>query len=102
MRAAMAHAEPRLIDRLPKVRGRLTEGSLLSAVTWFRVGGPAEVLFKPADVADLALFLKAKPGDVPVTVKECQFCHTEPLVMFSPEQQKQFREQGGFIITLST
>ena len=41
-------------------------------------------------------------GDVPVTVKECQFCHTEPLVMFSPEQQKQFREQGGFIITLST
>ena len=47
----------KLIDRLPKVRGRLTEGSLLSAVTWFRVGGPAEVLFKPADVADLALFL---------------------------------------------
>jgi hypothetical protein len=41
-------------------------------------------------------------GDVPVTVKECQFCHTEPLVMFSPEQQRQFREQGGFIITLST
>jgi hypothetical protein len=39
---------------------------------------------------------------VPVTVKECQFCHTEPLVMFSPEQQRQFREQGGFIITLST
>ena len=41
-------------------------------------------------------------GDIPVTVKECQFCHTEPLVMFSPEQQRQFREQGGFIITLST
>ena len=68
MRAAMAHAEPRLIDRLPKVRGRLTEGSLLSAVTWFRVGGPADVLFKPADVADLARFLKQKPSDVPVTV----------------------------------
>jgi len=41
-------------------------------------------------------------GHVPVTVKECQFCHTEPLVMFSPEQQRQFREQGGFILTLST
>ena len=41
-------------------------------------------------------------GDVPVTVNECQFCHTEPLVMFSPAQQRQFREQGGFIITLST
>ena len=37
MRAAMAVAETKLIDRLPKVRGRLTEGSLLSAVTWFRV-----------------------------------------------------------------
>src|SRR6186713_510284 len=40
-------------------------------------------------------------GAVPVTVKECQFCHTEPLVMFNSEQQRQFREQGGFIITLS-
>lgn len=40
-------------------------------------------------------------GDVPVTLKECQFCHSEPLVMFSAEQQKQFKEQGGFIITLS-
>lgn len=41
-------------------------------------------------------------GDVPVTVKECQFCHSEPLVMFSAEQQRQFREQGGFIVPLST
>ncbi len=40
--------------------------------------------------------------DVPVTLKECQFCHSEPLVMFSTEQQKQFKEQGGFIITLPT
>jgi hypothetical protein len=40
-------------------------------------------------------------GDVPVTVKECQFCHSEPLVMFSAEQQRQFREQGGFIFPLS-
>jgi UDP-N-acetylmuramate dehydrogenase len=64
----MAVAETRLIDRLPKVRGRLTQGSALSAVTWFRVGGPAEVLFKPADIEDLAQFLKHKPDDVPVTV----------------------------------
>ena len=41
-------------------------------------------------------------GNVPVTVQECQFCHSEPLVMFSAEQQRQFREQGGFIITLSS
>jgi hypothetical protein len=40
-------------------------------------------------------------ADVPVTLKECQFCHSEPLVMFSTEQQRQFREQGGFIVTLS-
>jgi heterodisulfide reductase subunit B len=39
-------------------------------------------------------------ADVPVTLKECQFCHSEPLVMFSAEQQRQFREQGGFIVSL--
>lgn len=39
-------------------------------------------------------------GDVPVTVNECRFCHSEPLVMFSTEQQRQFREQGGFIIPI--
>ncbi len=38
--------------------------------------------------------------DAVITLKECQFCHSEPLVMFSETQQKQFREQGGFIITL--
>jgi UDP-N-acetylmuramate dehydrogenase len=65
---AMARSETRLIDRLPQVRGRLSEGSLLSAVTWFRVGGPAEVLFKPADRDDLAQFLRQKPADVKVTV----------------------------------
>jgi len=64
----MAVADTPLIDRLPKVRGRLSAGSALSAVTWFRVGGPAEILFRPADVDDLAQFLKSKPGDVPVTV----------------------------------
>ena len=39
-------------------------------------------------------------ADATVTTEECQFCHNEPLVMFSAEQQQQFREQGGFIITL--
>jgi hypothetical protein len=41
-------------------------------------------------------------SDVPVTQKECQFCHSEPLVMFSAEQQRQFKEQGGFIVRLPT
>lgn len=57
-----------LIDRLPPVRGRLTENAPLDRVTWFRVGGPAEVLFKPADREDLIDFMKAKPADVPVMV----------------------------------
>lgn len=59
---------PHLIDRLPKVRGRLMADAPLAPVTWFRVGGPAEVLFRPADVDDLSAFLAAKPADVPVTV----------------------------------
>ena len=59
---------PRLVDRLPKVRGRLTENAPLAPLSWFRVGGPAEVLFKPADIGDLTAFLTAKPADIPVTV----------------------------------
>ncbi|HVJ54512.1 MAG TPA: UDP-N-acetylmuramate dehydrogenase [Aliidongia sp.] len=58
----------RLIERLPAVRGRLTENAPLAGVTWFRVGGPAEVMFRPADMQDLTDFLAAKPDDVPVTV----------------------------------
>ena len=57
----------RLIERLPPVRGRLGENAPLAPVTWFRVGGAAEVLFRPADAEDLAAFLAAKPADVPVT-----------------------------------
>jgi UDP-N-acetylmuramate dehydrogenase len=67
MMAASSRA-PHLIDRLPKVRGRLTADAPLAQVTWFRVGGPAEILFRPADVEDLGSFLAAKPKDVPVTV----------------------------------
>ena len=57
----------RLIARLPEVRGRLRPMREMSGLTWFRVGGPAEVLFQPADADDLAAFLKGCPGDVPVT-----------------------------------
>jgi UDP-N-acetylmuramate dehydrogenase len=63
-----ANALPRLIDRLPPVRGRLSECAPLAEFSWFRVGGPAEILFRPADLADLTEFLAAKPADVPVTV----------------------------------
>ncbi len=57
-----------LIDRLPPVRGRLTADAPLDRLTWLRVGGPAEVLFRPADMADLQAFLAARPADVPFTV----------------------------------
>ncbi len=56
------------LDRLPAVRGRLLPGELLGPFTWFRVGGPAELLFLPQDEDDLADFLKALDPAVPVTV----------------------------------
>jgi len=37
---------------------------------------------------------------VGVTTKECQFCHSEPVVFFSADQQRQLKENGGFIVTL--
>lgn len=65
---AVAHKGTHLIDRLPVVRGRLTADAPLAPVTWLRAGGPAEVLFRPADIDDLAAFLAGTPHDVPVTV----------------------------------
>jgi UDP-N-acetylmuramate dehydrogenase len=59
---------PHLIDRLARPRGRLTADAPLGPQTWFATGGPAEVLFRPADVEDLATFLAALPAEVPVTV----------------------------------
>jgi UDP-N-acetylmuramate dehydrogenase len=52
----------------PNLRGRLTDNAPLAPYTWFRVGGPAEVLFQPADVDDLAYFLSRTPRDISVTV----------------------------------
>ncbi|HEY4545798.1 MAG TPA: UDP-N-acetylmuramate dehydrogenase [Pedomonas sp.] len=62
----LATATPALIDRLPQVRGSLEANGSLADFIWFRCGGPADVLFRPADVADLVEFLKACPQDVPV------------------------------------
>jgi UDP-N-acetylmuramate dehydrogenase len=61
-------AAPSLLARLPAVRGRYSEQADLARITWFRVGGPAEVMFRPADADDLARFLADCPADVPVTV----------------------------------
>ena len=57
-----------LLQRLPPSRGRLEANAPLADLTWFRVGGAAEVLFTPADEADLAAFLKATPAGIPVMV----------------------------------
>lgn len=53
---------------LPELRGRLTPNAMMAEITWFRVGGPAQVLFSPADEADLAYFLKGVAPDLPVFV----------------------------------
>lgn len=57
-----------LAARMPNLRGRLVANFPLSSITWFRVGGPAQVLFTPADEADLAYFLAHAPADLPVIV----------------------------------
>jgi UDP-N-acetylmuramate dehydrogenase len=59
---------PHLIETLPPVRGRLQSDAPLAQGTWFRVGGPAEILFRPADAEDLSAFLAALPLEVPLTV----------------------------------
>jgi len=56
----------RLLGRLPRARGRLQASAPLADLTWFRSGGPAEVLFSPADEEDLSEFLAAAPADIAV------------------------------------
>ncbi|MBV9827259.1 MAG: UDP-N-acetylmuramate dehydrogenase [Alphaproteobacteria bacterium] len=53
---------------VPAARGRLAANAAIGPMTWFHVGGPAEILFRPADTEDLADFLRALPEEVPVTV----------------------------------
>jgi UDP-N-acetylmuramate dehydrogenase len=56
------------LARLPKLRGRLLANQPLAELTWFRVGGPAQVLFMPADEEDLACLLSQLPPEMPVAV----------------------------------
>jgi UDP-N-acetylmuramate dehydrogenase len=53
---------------MPELRGRLLANQSLAELTWFRVGGPAQVLFTPSDEDDLAYFLKALPKELPVYI----------------------------------
>jgi len=53
---------------MPELKGRLSANQRLADITWFRVGGPAQVLFSPTDESDLVYFLQRARADLPVTV----------------------------------
>jgi UDP-N-acetylmuramate dehydrogenase len=53
---------------MPELRGRLLANQSLAELTWFRVGGPAQILFTPSDEDDLAYFLAHLPAELPVYV----------------------------------
>src|ERR1700722_17220533 len=59
---------PDLKAAMPKLRGRLLANQSLAELTWFRVGGPAQLLFTPSDEDDLAYFLAKLPRELAVTV----------------------------------
>ena len=69
-RRAMAFPDitPELKAKMPALRGRLLPNQSLAELTWFRVGGPAQVLFMPEHEDDLAYFLAHLAGEIPVTV----------------------------------
>lgn len=58
----------KLDGKLSGLRGRLTPDTGMDKITWFRAGGPAQVLFQPADEEDLSNFLKSVPEEIPILV----------------------------------
>lgn len=65
---SFADLAPELTALMPGLRGRLAANAPLADITWFRVGGPAQVLFTPADTDDLAYFFSLLPAQYPVRV----------------------------------
>jgi UDP-N-acetylmuramate dehydrogenase len=63
-----ADITPDLKAKMPALRGRLLPNQSLADLTWFRVGGPAQVLFMPEDENDLAYLLANLPAEIAVTV----------------------------------
>jgi UDP-N-acetylmuramate dehydrogenase len=61
-----ANIVPDVVAHVPDLRGRISDNAALAPFTWFRVGGPAQVLFQPADEEDLAYFLACLPREFPV------------------------------------
>ena len=68
MTARAAALDDAIAAVTPRLRGRILLEAPMADITWFRAGGPARVLFTPADEADLALFLADMPRDVPLVV----------------------------------
>ncbi|HUD89662.1 MAG TPA: UDP-N-acetylmuramate dehydrogenase [Xanthobacteraceae bacterium] len=65
---SFADLVPTIKKSMPELRGRLLANQSLAELTWFRVGGPAQVLFMPDDEADLSYFLANLPAETAVTV----------------------------------
>src|SRR5215470_2563068 len=59
---------PSIKKSMPELRGRVLTDQPLAELTWFRVGGPAQLLYMPEDESDLSYFLARWPADLPVTV----------------------------------
>ncbi len=59
---------PAIRAAAPALRGRLLAHAEMAPLTWFRVGGPAQALFTPADEADLAYLLASLPEGIAITV----------------------------------
>jgi len=57
-----------ILEQLPHLTGRLAADANLARLSWFRTGGPAEVLFEPANEDDLKAFLRRVPGHIPITM----------------------------------
>lgn len=65
MRASTPQFEPRTVK--PVLRGLMKTGEMMSRHTSWKVGGPADRFYVPADEDDLARFLASLPDDEPVT-----------------------------------
>ena len=64
----MRDSSKHLLAQLPEVKGSLRIDVPLARYTWFRVGGPADILFVPADSTDLIEFLDGCPANIPISV----------------------------------
>jgi UDP-N-acetylmuramate dehydrogenase len=67
-RVAMRDLVSELTAAMPELRGRLIANQAMADITWFRVGGPAEAMFSPAEEQDLSYFLSRLSMHIPVTV----------------------------------